>query len=129
MDLEKVAAARKEEFDWVHRQNLCKKVPLEQAKAAGKMPTTMKWVDRNKGDLQRPNYRSRLDCREVKRSRNAEYIPEHASFSAMPPLEALKLLFSLMTTLNVSKKNRKPMKLRLLAISRAHFYGQAHREF
>ena len=128
LDPEKVAIARQEELAWVHRQNLYKKVPESQAFAAGKTPITMKWVDRNKGDLEHPNYRSRIVCREVKRARDAEYIPEYASFSAMPPLESLKLLFSLMTTLKVSKKNRKPLKLRLIDISRAHFYGRAQRE-
>ena len=46
----------------------------------------------------------------------------------MPPLEALKILLSLMVTLKVSKRNRKPLKVRLIDISRAHFYGQAQRE-
>ena len=128
LDLAKVAAARREELDWVQKQCIYKKVPAEQARAAGKVPITMKWVDRNKGDLERPNYRSRIVCREIKRSKNADYIPEHASFSAMPPLEALKMLLSLMVTLRTSKRNRKPLKLRLLDISRAHFYGHAQRE-
>ena len=94
LDLAKVAAARREELDWVQKQCIYKKVPAEQARAAGKVPITMKWVDRNKGDLERPKYRSRIVCREIKRSKNADYIPEHASFSAMPPLEALKMLLS-----------------------------------
>ena len=64
----------------------------------------------------------------MKKSRNAEYIPEYASFSAMPPLESLKMLLSLMVTLKVSKRNRTPLKLRLIDISRAHFYGEAQRE-
>ena len=104
-------------------------VSQEQVRASGKVPITLKWVDRNKGDDERPNYRSRLVCREVKRAKNADFIPEHASFSAMPPLEALKLLLLLlMVTLKLSKKNRKPLKVRLLDISRPHFYGQAKRE-
>ena len=52
----------------------------------------------------------------------------NASFNAMPPLEALKILLSLMVTLKVSKRNRKLLKVRLIDISRAHFYGQAQRE-
>ena len=128
LDLEKVAAARKEELDWVQRQCIYKKVDAEDARKFGKVPITIKWVDRNKGDNERPNYRSRLVCREIKRAHNAEHIPEYASFSAMPPLEALKILLSLMVTLKVSKRNRKPLKVRLIDISRAHFYGQAQRE-
>ena len=65
-----------------------KKVDAEYARRAGKVPITMKWVDRNKGDNERHNYRSRLVCREIKRAHHAEYIPEYATFSAMPPLEA-----------------------------------------
>ena len=66
LDLEKVAAARKEELDWVQRQCIYKKVDAEDARKVGKVPITMKWVDRNKGDNERPNYRSRLVCREIK---------------------------------------------------------------
>ena len=126
LDTEKVKAARAEELSWVHMQRIYTKVPLSECEKEGKTPITMKWIDRNKGDLQRPNYRSRLVCREVKRAKGAEYIPEYASFSSMPPLEALKLLLSLMVTLKKSRKGG-DLKLRLLDISRAHFYGNAER--
>ena len=126
LDPKKVKEARDEELAWVHKQQIYKKVPISECEQEGKVPITMKWIDRNKGDLERPNYRSRLVCREVKRARGAEYIPEHASFSAMPPLEALKLLLSLMVTLKKSR-NGSNLKLRLLDISRAHFYGNAER--
>ena len=75
---------------WIHKQQIYKNFPISECEQEGKIPITMKWIDRNKGDLERPNYRSRLVCREVKRAKGAEYIPEHASFSSMPPLEALK---------------------------------------
>ena len=51
---------------------------------------------------------------------------EFESFSAMPPLEALKVLCSLLVSKKVSKSGQ-PLKLRLIDISRAHFYGQARR--
>lgn len=74
-------------------------LPIEEAKAANKPIISMKLVDRNKGDTQRPNYRSRLVCREIKRASNADFIPEYASFSAMPPMESLKqILLSSMVT-------------------------------
>ena len=88
---------------------------------------SLKWVDRNKGDALRPNRRSRLVCREVKRAASAEHIPEYASFSAMPPLEGFKILLSLMTTLKRSKRGA-PLVLKLVDISRAHFYGRAERD-
>lgn len=75
---------------WIHKQQIYKKVPISESEQEGKTPITIKWIDRNKGDLERPNYRSTLICREVKRAKGAEYIPEHASFSSMPPLGALK---------------------------------------
>lgn len=73
LDTGKVKIARAEELAWVHKQQIYTKVPLSECEKEGKTPITMKWIDRNKGDLQRPNYRSRLVCREVKRAKGAEY--------------------------------------------------------
>ena len=45
LDLAKVAAARREELDWVQKQCIYKKVPAEQARAAGKVPICqISWV-------------------------------------------------------------------------------------
>ena len=49
------------------------------------------------------------------------------SFSNMQPLEAAKLLCSMLATKRKSKRG-KPLKLALFDISRAHFYGKAQRE-
>ena len=56
LELEKVAAARKEELEWIQRHGIYKKVSAEEARASGKVLVTMKWVDRNKGDFDHPNY-------------------------------------------------------------------------
>ena len=45
------------------------------------------------------NYRSRLVVREVKSKGDAALLSEFALFSSMPPLEALKLMCSLLATL------------------------------
>ena len=45
----------------------------------------------------------------------------------MPPLEALKVLLSLMMSGNSSQRHN-PLKLRILDISCAHFYGRAQRK-
>eukprot|EP00971_Amphidinium_carterae_P296889 5897791-Amphidinium_carterae.1 len=59
----------------------------------------MKWVDTDKGDATRPNYRSRLVCREVKKAkRPGEQLKASELFSSMPPLEAVKTLCSLCMT-------------------------------
>ena len=42
------------------------KVPINECKrATGKMPITVRWIDINKGDNEKPNYRSRLVAREL----------------------------------------------------------------
>ena len=87
-------------------------------------PITLKWVDRNKGDEAHPNYRSRLVVREVNRA--SKPLAEFESFSAMPPLEALKVLCFLITSKRTSTRG-KPYKMMLIDISRAHFCGLAKR--
>ena len=89
----------------------------------GKPPIPLKWVDTNKGDVERPNYRSRLVVREIKAKKTPEEKLEiDQLFSSMPPLEALMLLISEFTTLS-----RQNYKLAMFDISRAHFYGVAQR--
>ena len=128
LDPEQVVKARTDELGWIHRQKVYTKVPLEECyQNTGHPPITLKWLDRNKGDEQRPNYRSRLVVREVKKSSRTDVLPEHESFSAMPPLEALKLLCSIMVSTKTSKAG-KPLKLKLYDISRAHFYGESRRK-
>eukprot|EP00971_Amphidinium_carterae_P349191 6490890-Amphidinium_carterae.2 len=73
----------------------------------------MKWVDTEKVDETRPNYRSRLVCREVKKAkRPGEQLKASQLFSSMPSLEAIKTLCSLCMSLGVSPKG-KPLKLSL----------------
>ena len=58
---------------------------------------TVKWVDTNKGDDKKPNYRSRLVARETKKLKKlGNQLQVKELFSAMPPLEALKVLVSLL---------------------------------
>ena len=126
LELEKVLKARREELDWVHKAQVYTKVPLEEChNETGKEPITLKWVDRNKGDQIKENYRSRLVVREIKKQHGA--LPVHESTSSMPPLEAAKLLCSLAVSRKTSKRG-KPLKLALYDISRAHFYGVAKRK-
>ena len=61
--------------------------------------------------------------RECKKGRNAvESLEPEQLFSAMPPLEALKLLSSLKVSLKTSRKGSH------FDISRAHFMPKARRE-
>ena len=123
----KVKEARQVELDWIHKQGVYTKVSLQTCyDETGKNPVTLKWVDTNKGDDVNEKYRSRLVGREI-RLKGKRVLPDHQLFSSMPPLEALKLLCSMLVTLKVSKSRRKPLKLKLFDISRAHFYGEARR--
>ncbi|CAE7515888.1 unnamed protein product [Symbiodinium natans] len=127
LDARKVAEARASELAWVKKQGVYEKVEESVCwDETGRPPITLKWVDRNKGDDVRENYRSRLVVREVKSQGQAALIPDYALFSSMPPLEGLKILCSLLTTLKRSKGGKK-LTLKLTDISRAHFYGKAER--
>lgn len=77
----------------------------------------LKRIDRNKGDQENENYRSRLVVRELKSQGQAALIPEYALFSSMPPLQALKLMWSLLVMLRASR-NGGAMALKLTDISR-----------
>ena len=125
LDPVQVLKAREEEMQWVRKQELWDVVDETLCwQETNRPPISLKWVDRNKGDQSHPNYRSRIVVREVKKA--SKPLAEFESFSAMPPLEALKTLCSLMASKRVSKRN-KPYKLMLIDISRAHFYGLAKR--
>ena len=117
--------AREEELQWVEKQQIYEVADIDEAwEVTGKAPITLKWVDRNKGDWERPNYRSRLVVREVKKE--GQMLEDSELFSAMPPLEALKFLCSLMVSQKTSKHGGR-LKLRILDISRAQFYGLSRR--
>ena len=123
---DEVLKARDEELGWIHKQKIYEKRTLEECwEVTGKAPITLKWIDRNKGDSIYPNYRSRLVVREVKKQHGA--LPAHMLFSNMPPLEAAKILCSLLASKRTSK-NGKLLKLALYDISRAHFYGESQRD-
>ena len=126
LDTQGVLAARQEELQWLHRAKVYEKRTIEECwQRTGKGPITLKWIDRNKGDREHPNYRSRIVVREVKRQHGT--LPGHMLFSNMPPLEAVKILCSELAT---RKKNKKGTDLRLALndISRAHVYREAQRE-
>eukprot|EP00971_Amphidinium_carterae_P105954 2098523-Amphidinium_carterae.2 len=56
---ELVRTARQLEVDWIKSREVYKRVPLSECfERTGKKPLSMKWVDTDKGDETRPNYRS-----------------------------------------------------------------------
>lgn len=120
LDPEGVRKARAEEMQILKDMQVYEKVDHE-----GQKFLTLKWVDTNKGSDLEPKYRSRLVAREIK-ARGA-VLPAAQLFSAMPPLEGLKVLLSAMVTLRESN-NQMPLKIGFWDVTRAHFYGEARRQ-
>ena len=88
-----VREARQEEVQEIIRRGVYSKVPLEECyRVTGKALVGIRFVDVNKGDFVCPNYRSRLVATQVKHDKSLDM------FAAMPPLEAVKLLFCLCST-------------------------------
>ena len=115
LSTEGVLKAREEELAWVHKAKIYEKRPLDECwSVTGKPPITLKWIDRNKGDRERPNYRSHIVVREIKKQHGA--LPRHMLFSNMPPLEAAKLLCSDLATRKKSRSG-KALQLALCDIS------------
>ena len=90
----------------------------------GRPPIPTEWVDINKGDSLRPNYRSRLFCQET-RGRSTIGVEDWAAkFAATRPYEACKLQPSLMMTGLRSQVEGDDDELVLLDTSRAHLHSQ-----
>ena len=64
----------------------------------GRPPIPTDWVDIDKGDSLRPNYRSRLVCQETRGWSTVDVEDWAATFAATPPYEAFRLQLSLMMT-------------------------------
>ena len=80
-------------------------------------------------DPTRKKIRSRLCAREYKTKKQGKIqraLPASQLFSAIPLLEVVKLLVSIMMSVRLSNEG-KPLKLRQYDISRAHFQGTAQR--
>ena len=110
--------ARKLEMELFKKMGVYKKVPRDVAKKMGCKVITTKWVETNKGDTFRPNYRSRLVGREVKYNKRLDL------FSATPPLETLKFLCSMCAR---GQTGPEPCRLAVIDIKRAYFHAPARR--
>ena len=113
-----VGQARKLEMEFFKRMGVYKKVPRDVAKKMSCKVITRKWVDTNKGDSSRPNYRRRLVGREVKYDKRLDL------FSATPPLETLKLLCSMCAR---GQTGPEPYRFAVIDIKRAYIYALVRR--
>jgi hypothetical protein len=97
------------------------KVPLEECwKETGREPIGARWVDINKGDKEKPEYRSRLVAQEIKVDEREDL------FAATPPLEAKKMLVSIVAS-SRGMRDGKRMKLDFIDVRRAYFHARARR--
>ena len=110
-----VLAARREEIDCVFSEGVYEIVPVLECKDAGMKLLDLVLVDTDKSvDPTRKKIRSRLCAREYKTKKQGKIqraLPASQLFSAMPPLEAVKVLVSVM----------------MLVRCRAHFQETAQR--
>ena len=117
LDPKEVRRSRMEEIDYIHKMNVYTKVPISQCyQRTNKGPISVRWIDINKGDVERPNYRSRLVAREINAYKRDDL------FAATPPLEAMKLILSM------AASNNKGEVLMINDVSRAFFHAKATRE-
>ena len=117
LDAEEVEKARRTELEYAHKKHVWSKVTREEAKRRGWKIIKTRWIDINKGDDRRPNYRSRLVGKEFNNGEVA------GLFAATPPLEALRLLIA-----EAATKERGGRKVLMINdVSRAFFEAPVRR--
>ena len=117
---ELVREARKEEIKFFDDKQVLEKVPKGTSwKMTGHAPIPTRWVDVNKGDDQRPQYRSRLVAKQIR------FKGTEPTFAAMPPIEAVRTIASLLATTlpgeDFRKYGPKRMQVSVIDIKRAYF--------
>ena len=122
---ELVEKARLEELGEIAKHGVYEKVPLDECwKNTGQPPIGTRWVDVNKGDDQKPDYRSRLVAQELNTQKREDL------FAATPPLEAKMILLSLAVTEGVGYQpgcKTRGYKLDFIDVRRAYFHATARR--
>ena len=82
---ELVEEARAEEMATVKRMQVWIKVDRDRCiRETGRPPIKLRWVDVNKGDEKKPNYRSRIVAKEIRTDSRPDL------FAATPPVEHIK---------------------------------------
>ena len=125
LDPRLVEQARKVEMRFVKDRGIYGYATVQESvRETGSKPIGTRWVDTNKGDSERPNYRSRLVAMEFRRK------AVDTIFAATPPLEAVRILCSLLASKQPNRlaKGESGYKMGLYDVSRAHFYADAARK-
>ena len=85
----------------------------------------IRWVDTNKGDLENPEYRSRIVAKDLKTKRDPN-MPAIDTFAPMPALEMLKLMLSLASMWRRSRRGG-VLTIMVVDVKRAHWNADARR--
>ena len=118
LDRDLVKRARQDEMQDIFKHGVYEKVNIEECwEKTGADPIGARWVDVNKGDSTRPEYRSRLVAQETKGEKREDL------FAAAPPFEAKKVLFSLAVSLGETVD----IGLDFIDVRRAYFHAPARR--
>ena len=121
LDPELLSASRKVEIDFMNRLEVYRKRPRNWAKDQGIHVIPMKWVDVNNGDDKRPEYRSRLWGKELKR-----WDPTMpGTFASMGPFECVMFLLSKALMWKPGANGATTRKMLFLDASRAHCQAEA----
>ena len=104
LPLKEVIAARKEEVEYMQQRRIWEVVPIAQCwDTTGKDPVSVRWVDVNKGGLEKWEVRSRLVARDFKgRDKDRDDL-----FAETPPLEGKRMLLSRAATRRLDGRQRK----------------------
>ena len=116
LDKELVTRARKTEMDFFKKMKVYTKVHRSQADKI----ISVRWIDINKGDSEKPDYRSRLVGREINRDKEKR----EDLFAATPPLESLKYIISKCAS---NQKGKNKFVIMSTGIKRAYFFVKATR--
>ena len=114
-----VRASRQEELDFFEKLDVWDiRSRKEALQRSGRSPLGTRWIDTNKGDQRREEYRSRLVVQETRRASSIDPGDIAAVTSSTPPLEAMRVLLSACMTW--TKIDGQDWVLQFLDISRAH---------
>lgn len=119
LDPELVKEAREVEMTFFRKMVVYTRVPRAMQKAKGGKVIGVRWVDVNKGDYEKPDYRSRLVGQEFNTGKNDEL------YASTPPLEALRYVVSSAATWTTDGEQRHVM---VNDVRRAYFYAKTSRD-
>lgn len=122
LDPEGIREARKINMQFFEKMNAYGRCPRSCVEEENGKLVHVKWIDTNKGDASRPNYRSRLVGRDFN-----EY-KDDALYASTPPLEAMRVILSDAATVDDDTNiNNNRLEVMINDMSRAYFHAPATR--